>query len=124
MNETVRHYLIEKARQRTMQTATYQEVSNNCGLGLNMQENPNDRTIIGEILGEISVFENNQGRPLLSALVIRAGDNYEGDGFYKLAETLGYGNWQALKREGIFEIQQMNECIEFWTNQNNYNLYR
>lgn len=109
MNARVRGYLIEKARQRTNQTVTYQQLSDDCGLGFNMQENPSDRLAIGGILGDISVHEYNHTRPLLSALVIRSGDSYEGDGFYKLAETLGYGNWHRLKRDGVFEVQQISE---------------
>lgn len=124
MNSTVRTYLIERARMRTNQLVTYQNLSNDCHLGLVMQEGPHIRREIGEILGDISKYEHEHGRPLLSALVIRAGDNYEGDGFYKLAEYLGFGDWQKLKREGVFEVQQMNECIRFWSDPINYQKYR
>lgn len=124
MNTRVREYLIDKARLRTNQTVTYQRLSDDCGLGLNMQDNPSDRGTIGGILGDISIHEDNNGRPLLSALVIRSGDSYEGDGFYKLAESLGYGNWQSLKREGVFEVQQINECIKFWSINSNYTQHR
>jgi hypothetical protein len=89
-----------------------------------MRENPHDRKIIGRILGDISAFEFENGRPLLSSLVLRAGDNYEGDGFYKLAEELGFGSWKRLKKEGTFEIEQMKKCIEFWTNNSNYHKYK
>jgi hypothetical protein len=124
MNARVREYLIDKARQRTDQTVTYQQLSDDCGLGLNMRDNPSDRITIGGILGDISVHEDNNDRPLLSALVIRSGDSYEGDGFYKLAENLGHGNWQTLKRDGVFEIEQINECISFWSDNTNYTRYR
>ena len=123
MNDTVRSYLIEKAKQRTNQTVTYQQLCDDCRLRLNMQE-ITDRNEIGKILDEISRYEHTAGRPLLSALVMRAVDNYEGDGFYKLAEDLGYGDWQRLKREGIFEIQQIRDCIQFWSNDANYSRYR
>jgi hypothetical protein len=89
-----------------------------------MRENPYDRKIIGEILGNISYFEYENNRPLLSSLVLRAGDNYEGDGFYKLAEELGFGNWKRLKEDGVFEIEQMKKCIEFWTDDSNYEKYK
>lgn len=124
MNTTVRNYLINLSRQRTNQTITYQRLSDECNLGLQMQDSPNDRRIMGDILGTISTFEHKNDRPLLSALVIRLGDNYEGDGFYKLAETLGFGNWQTLKRDGIFEVIQINECIDFWGDNTKYGLFR
>jgi hypothetical protein len=117
MNEQLRQYLINRARRRTNQVVTYQQLSDDCGLKLNMRDNPNDRKIIGDILDEISVYEADHGRPLLSALVIRSSDNYEGDGFYKMAERLGFGSWQRLKKEGIFEAQQIKLCIEFWSDE-------
>ena len=120
MNTTVRYYLIDLARKRTNQTITYQKLSDECKLGLNMKENPNDRLIMGAILGEISIFEHQHKRPLLSSLVLRAGDSYEGDGFYKLADQLGYGDWQKLKREGIFEAMQISECISKWQDDTYY----
>jgi hypothetical protein len=120
MNLKVRQYLINLARRRTNQTITYQKLSDECGLKLNMRDNPNDRRIIGDILDEISVFEANHGRPLLSALVIRLGDNYEGDGFYKMAERLKFGNWEQLKRDGVFEAEQIKRCIEYWSDEEKY----
>lgn len=124
MNLRVRTYLINKARQRTKQTVMYQQLADDCNLKLDMRDNPNDRKVIGQILDEISSHEASKKRPLLSALVIRSGDGYEGDGFYKLAERLGYGNWERLKKEGIFEAQQIRDCIDFWTDSNNYSQHR
>lgn len=44
-----------------------------------------------QILGEISESEVQNGRPMLSALVIhKLGDQEPGKGFYELAEELGY----------------------------------
>ena len=89
-----------------------------------MHDNPSDRKVIGSILGDISTYEHDQKRPLFSSMVLRAGDSYEGDGFYKLAERLGFGNWQRLKREGVFEVQQFSECIKFWSDDKNFTRYR
>jgi len=57
-------------------------------------------------------------------LVVRAGDNYEGDGFYKLAERLGFGKWQSLKNKGIFEVVEIGKCIKFWSNDVNFSNYK
>lgn len=125
MNTKVRNYLIELARQKVNQIVTYQKLSDDCELGLNMRDDPNHRKILGKILGDISIFENeNNKRPLLSALVVRAGDNYEGDGFYKLAEELGFGKWTILKKEGIFESEQIGKCIKFWSDDRKYYDYK
>ena len=90
MNQKVREHLIELARKE--RTITYQELSDQCKLNLVMRDSENARAEIGRILGKISTFEHENGRPLISSLVITKGDNYQGDGFYKLAEELGYGS--------------------------------
>lgn len=123
MNKIVRSYLIDLARKKHSQIVTYQILCNDCGLKLDMAL-PSDRNEIGRILGEISEFEFNNNRPLLSALVIRKNDDYEGDGFYKLAESLGFGYWKKLKREGFFEIEQMKEVIDKWSNDEFYFQYK
>jgi hypothetical protein len=124
MNNSIRTYLIELARQKANQTVTYQKLSDDCNLGFNMRENPHERKEIGSLLGDISRFEFEQKRPLLSALVIRFGDNSEGDGFYQLAEELGLGNWKKLKKEGLFEAIEIGKCIAFWSDNTNYLKYR
>ena len=61
-----------------------------------MQEGQHRRKEIGKILGDISRHEHKNERPLLSSLVIRIDDKTEGDGFFKLAEELGFGNWKII----------------------------
>lgn len=121
MNYIVREYLIDLAAHR--QTIGYQKLSDACHLGLDMQASQYDRTEIGKILGEISSFEHENGRPLISAIVVHQGTGYEGDGFYKLAEELGFGPWRTL-RDSAFDAEQINLCFEFWNNHENYNNYK
>lgn len=122
MNNKVRSFLIEIARKKSGYIH-YQELSDQCGLGLYFRESPYDRKVIGEILGEISAFEHSQERPLLSALVIsKSGE--EGDGFFKLCEELSLGNARRLKNDPTFPAIQMNKCYEFWQDDNNYSKYK
>ena len=116
MNTRVRDYLIALARNRNNPTVNYQRLSDDCNLGLIMTDGPHTRNEIGRILGEISENEHLHGRPLLSALVIRITDGEEGDGFYKLAERLGFGNWRALK-DNLFEYEQIAECVRRWNDE-------
>ena len=88
-----------------------------------MRDSEYARAEIGRILGEVSSSEHSNCRPLLSSLVISKGDNYQGDGFYKLCEDLGFGNWKKLKSDISFEIGQMNACFDFWKNDENYIKY-
>jgi len=121
MNIKVRNYLIELTRNKTNPTVNYQKLSDDCNLGLKMSDGQHTRKKIGEILGEISEFEHISKRPLLSALVIRLSDGEEGDGFYKLAERLGFGNWKKLKTD-LFEYKQITECVDKWNDDKFYQL--
>jgi hypothetical protein len=122
MNQEVRLFLIELARKK--KTITYQELSDACNLKLVMRESEYARAEIGRILGDISTFEFNNKRPLISSLVISKGDSYQGDGFYKLAEALGFGSWKKLKNDISFEVGQMNACFDFWRDELNYSKWK
>ncbi|WP_373707958.1 hypothetical protein [Kaistella sp.] len=114
MNNIVRNKLIEVSKNKSI--ISYQELCNACDLKLNMRDNPSDRGEIGRILGEISVYEFENNRPLLSAVVLSK-NGEEGDGFYKLCEDLGLTkNWRKLKEEGIFSIQEIIKCHQYWAN--------
>lgn len=122
MDKDIRNVLIEIARKKRV--IYYQELCDKCQLGLNMRDNPSDRLEIGRLLGDISTNEFNNNRPLLSAVVITKGGE-EGDGFYKLCQQLGLtGDWKRLKREGIFAALEIKKCHEFWSNNENYELFK
>lgn len=123
MDKDVRKYLIEHVARIKGATIGYQVLSDQCQLGLNMRASEYDRAEIGRILGEISTFEHNQDRPLLSSLVVNKSTGYEGDGFYKLCEELGYGDWQTLRRKRNFDQEQKERCWEFWGNEANRKKY-
>lgn len=114
MNTVVRDYLIEAAHKHGI--VYYQDLCNACNLKLDMHNNPADRGIIGSILGEISRYEYENKRPLLSAIVLsKSGE--EGDGFYKMCEQFGItGDWRKLKREETFAVAEIKKCHEFWSN--------
>lgn len=123
MNENVRRKLIEIARAKGEQTITYQELSDQCQLGLVMRDSEYARAEIGRILGEVSAFEHHNQRPLLSSLVLSKGSSYEGDGFFKLCEELNYGPWRKLQKDITFPIVQMRRCYEFWKDDKNFSRY-
>ena len=123
MNTKVRSYLIELARKRANQTVTYQVLCDDCKLGLDMSQ-INDRDTISKILGDISTYEFNNKRPLLSSLVIKKGQEDEGEGFYRLAEKLGFGNHTILKKRGVFAAKQIKETIKKWSNDKFYNQHK
>jgi len=71
MNEPVGKTLIELARKN--RTITYEELSDQCKLGLDMQASEFNRKEIGRIIGEVSTYEHRHGRPLISSLVLTKG---------------------------------------------------
>ena len=109
----VRDLLIAKASKKLVYY--YSDLVRDAGLHLDMNI-PADRGKIGNILGAISTYEHNQGRPMLSSVVVSKSFE-QGDGFFKLAEELGYGDWKTLKNEKIFEMDMMNKTHDYWHSQ-------
>lgn len=70
-------------------TIWYQQLSNDIGLGLDMQIT-NERRRLGALLGLVSAAEHRAGRPMLSAVVVhKKGRLQPGTGFYECARAIG-----------------------------------
>src|SRR4051812_3123114 len=82
--DEIRRVLVEKAKQRSM--IPYSEL---VGRVTSVNFRAFDQKLFA-ILGQISFEENEQGRPLLSVLVVhKTGDMQPGEGFFELAQSLG-----------------------------------
>jgi hypothetical protein len=67
---------------------------------------------IGQILAEVSSYEDAHGRPMLSALVVRKYSRRPGKGFAKLARSLGK---QIIPgQEMDFWRNEVERVITFW----------
>ena len=121
MNTHVRDYLIQLAQKE--KSASYSELVKNCNLNLDLN-NIQDRNILSETLGDISVFEHQNKRPLLSAMVLYKSspnkqrhsykpENSHGGGFYEICEQLGIGDAKKLETE-YFGFKEMQNCISYW----------
>jgi hypothetical protein len=126
MNEQVRNYLIEVAKQKD-KMVYYSDVVKDCNLNININTEQG-RHELSKVLGEISRFEVKNGRPMLSALAMykpqgNSNDIYakdtHGGGFYELAENLGKGNAKKLKAD-MFAFVEVNNCREYWQNEEHY----
>lgn len=84
MNRMLRERLIQVAASQDV--VYYSEIAPLVAIDMS---SPPDREEIGRLLGEISEFEHDQGRPLLSAVAISHDGNRPGKGFYNLAQELG-----------------------------------
>lgn len=110
IEEKVRNILIQRAIKGRI--IEYSELCNVAALPFDMH-NPHDRMLIGDLLETISVKEFEAGRPLLSSIVLTA-NGEEGDGFYKMAEKLGYGEWLKLKKGLTFAADMIKRTFDYW----------
>jgi hypothetical protein len=68
---------------------------------------------IGGVLGHISTYEHEHGRPLLSALVVRKMTMRAGEGFADLGRDLGLDIPPG--REDRFWLEQVEKAVRYWT---------
>jgi len=110
MHEVIHEKLKEAARAKPERLLYYSDIAPLSGLDMAFQE---DRNKMAEILGDISTYEHDRGRPLLSAVVVHRGDpQLPGDGFFKLAMSL------KLIRPGqdraMFWAEELKKVYEYW----------
>ncbi len=121
MNEKVRTYLVEAARQKD-KFVYYSDVVKDCGLNIDINTEYG-RKQLSDVLGKVSEYENKQvpPRPLLSSLAIYKDKNRNdhGDGFYKIAEHLGKGKFKKLKEE-LYAFSEAEVCRRFWQQESNF----
>ena len=120
IEERVRQFLVEKARATDPSrpfhaTVTYGDLCEAVDPEQHYWKWPRFRGI-GPVLGRVSTFEHQHGRPLLSALVVHAGSRQAGDGFAgQLGLSLGY-HIQA-GQERAFWRSQVEEVVRYWAGQ-------
>lgn len=119
MNNVVRIHLINLARQKD-KFIYYSDLNIECNLGYDLNTETG-LALLRKTMAEVSEYENTHHRPLLSSLIIYKdkAKNDHGDGFYKLAETLGFGSSKRLK-EDLFGFHEAEKCRQFWQNEENY----
>lgn len=81
-------------------------------------DNGEDRDEIARLLGEIAIHEHEQGRPMLTSLVIHKGDdNNPGEGFFSIAVDIGLysGSRDQLERV-TFWANQVRQVHNHWSN--------
>jgi hypothetical protein len=118
IDQRVRAFLISKARQADpdrLSTAKieYQELAK----AIDPQEHywawPRFRGL-GDVLGNVSEFEHDHDRPLLSALVVQAGTHQAGDGFYKGLLRKRLGIQLPPDQERAFWRDEIRKVVTYW----------
>jgi hypothetical protein len=69
---------------------------------------------LGDVLGNVSVFEHEHGRPLISALVVQAGTHQAGDGFYKGLLHKRLGMELPPEQQRAFWRQEIRKAVTYW----------
>lgn len=104
--------LVETAKRNNI--ISYQTLSNECSLGLDMAD-ISHRNKLADIIGTISHEENENGRPLLSVVVIRSDSNQPGNGFFNLATELElYGGSRDDLNRLEFSTMELRRCHDYW----------
>lgn len=105
----VREVLIELAKAQGKRSISCTELSRRAGLRLDMSK-PCDWGIIGNMLGRISHYENQYGRPMLSAIVAGKSQNAPSGGFLITAKELG----RDTKDKDKCWCDEMNKVYDYW----------
>lgn len=111
----IREVLIKVAKRKSV--INYTDLLKQSGVRLDMS-NPHDRGVLGNLLGDISWNEVQEGRPMLSSVALHAGDFKQGGGFFDLAEELYSISLPSADAELEFGMDEMNKTHEFWSNMN------
>ncbi len=106
MHEAIYQRLLNVARNQTV--VTYGDIAPLANLDMAIQD---DRIEIGRLLGDISIFEHQQQRPLLSAVVIHRVNNMPGHGFFNVARGLGL---DTGKDEFLFFVGELRRVHDYW----------
>ena len=101
---------LQECAKQGLQT-TYSEIAPLAGLNM---DNPADRNRIAQILGDISTYEHEHGRPMLSALVVLAQEGRPGDGFFKLARSLGLYDGHTDMQDLEFFVSESEKVFSYW----------
>jgi len=118
VEERVRAFLISRARQadpaRPSSAKTeYQQVGKAVDPEQRYWAWPRFRGL-GEVLGNVSVYEHRHGRPLLSAIVVQAGTHQAGDGFYKGLLHKRLDIQLPPDQERAFWREQLRKVVTYW----------
>lgn len=112
--EKVREILIDVARRKSI--INYGRLVKRAGLEskYDFAKNPHQRIEFGGVLGDISEYEFDNDRPLLSCVVVGTETNMPGGGFFDLVTDLTgkeFANWEAKEE---FAMKELNRIYDYW----------
>ena len=109
MIEKIYDRLVEAARAKSV--VYYSQIGDLLNLTM---DNPCHRNELAHILGEISSKEHQEGRPLLSAVVVHKENLRPGKGFFILAKELK--KQKPEEDDDRFYVAELQRVFEQWSN--------
>jgi hypothetical protein len=118
LEQRVRAFLISRARQANPDRLAsarieYQELAKAIDPQQQYWAWPRFRGL-GDVLGNVSVFEQEHDRPLISALVVQAGTHQAGDGFYKGLLRKRLGIQLEPDQERAYWREEVRKVVTYW----------
>lgn len=107
LNRAIYERLQKAARDEEI--VTYSQIAPLAELNMSLDK---DRAELGGILGDISTYEYNNGRPLLSVVALLAETYQPSGGFFRLAEKLGVYSKGQDRDE--FYINEIKKARKYW----------
>jgi hypothetical protein len=111
MHQAIYDRLIQVAR--AQDTVSYSEIS---PLAMLDMDNPADRNVMKNLLDDINRYEHQEGRPMLSAVVVHRQDNIPGEGFFTCARNLGRFTGTRPVEELEFWVAEIRLVYDVWSN--------
>jgi hypothetical protein len=72
-------------------------------------------TPLAALLGQINVLEREEGRPLISAVVVSKDTGQPGVGFWNLAQEMGSDIGDTPERREAFWLDALAACHAYWS---------
>lgn len=105
----LRERLIEAARHRGF--VYYKEVAQRLDIVSDRLDHSRE---MANALDEISIYEHENGRPLLSVVVVHQDDKRPGQGFFKMAKHTGVQ--EPATDNDAFYVHELTRAWDYWEN--------
>jgi len=106
----MRGYLTALAKLRT-KPITYSDFLDDMGTEI---DSPADVGTLGRYLDEVCKYENRQGRPMLTVLLVSEETGRPSEGFYEMARQLRKYNGSSEQDETRFFQQELTAIYDTW----------
>jgi len=99
---------------RRQAKTTYGDICNAMSAAGGISLEPNSTALAG-LLGQLNILEQEQGRPLISAIVVHKTDDWlPGVGFWNIAREIGIDPGRTENQRLEFWVNEFGRCHAYW----------